>query len=198
MKLIDRLEYARNLCRDKHVVDIGGARMKPENRSAFDLIYLAIRKAARGYVVIDRHPSADVVIDLDSPDGLEDALLGAEVVLCMETLEHLRNPGLVCDAIAKAVRGGAKAFITFPRTSMLVRSYEQHGFTKLWGKCEHLYGFDDHHAAIFMKHNFAGLRITPFKCCGTYLWWWPLVMLATFGRGGSFGYLIQKQETNHA
>lgn len=190
--MIDRLNFAKAMCAGKRVVDIGGSRMQPDARSKFDLEYLKIQQSASSYTVVDLHDSADVVVDLNNPNNLDDVLSGADVILCMETLEHLRNPGLVCDAIRCAVNKGALAYITLPKSSAFYRYIERNGLGNFWGKCSHLYSFPDYHAEVFMRHNFNGCKISKQSCLSTYSLLWPLVYLATFGAGLSHGFLVEK------
>jgi hypothetical protein len=195
--MIDRLHYALQLCRGKNVADIGGARMEPDGKSSFDYLYRYLQRQSASYTVIDRDESADVITDLNRPQDLSEHLARAEVILCMETLEHLRNPGLICDQIAEAVKRGATAFISIPRTSWFHRILERGGFQRLigWPASPHLYAFDDHHADIFIRHNFAGLKATKYTCLGRYSLLWPVVWLLTMGRGLSFAYHIQGDAT---
>lgn len=186
--MIDRIEYAARICTGKKVVDIGGSRMDPKGNSSFDSRYQRIQKLSAAYHIVDRATTADFVMNLDSPSGLSEVLAGAEVVLCMETLEHLRNPGLVCDAICES---GIEAYLTLPRTSWFYRHIERNGLFSFWRKCDHLYAFDAYHAKVFMRHNFPERAYTMHKCIGTYHPAWPLVWLATFGRGTSIGIHIQ-------
>lgn len=192
MMLVDRLSFAKQLCSGKKVVDVGGSRMNPEERDLFAKTYLEIQMCASEYLVIDRHPTADVVMDLNYPVDLSKHLDQAEVVLCMETLEHLRNPGLVCDALRSAATRGAEVYVTIPRASAFCMYLEKYGFGNWWGKCHHLYSFPDYHADVFISDNFTGCNIKKQACLGKYNKLWPLVQLATFGRGLSHGFLITK------
>lgn len=182
--MIDRLEYAKRLCAGKRVVDIGGARMTPDGDSLFDREYKKLRSVAGEYTLVDKWGGADVVIDFDT-DAI--TLPPCDVVLCMEVLEHLRNPGHVCRAIAET---GAEVFITVSRATGFMRYIEANGLGRYWGKCEHLYSFPRHHLDVFLRHNFPERTRTVFPCLCRYSKLWPLVWLATLGRGLSWGVVV--------
>jgi hypothetical protein len=191
----DRLDVARRISTGKRVVDIGGSRMNPTDTSPFDMAYRQIQAGAREYTIVDRDSSADIVCDLSDPNTLRGLVLPAcDVVLCMETLEHLRNPGMVCDLIAAKVREGATAYVTLPRSSLFYRHLEAHGMVLWWEKCHHLYAFHRHHLNVFIGDNFAGLTCKVHACLGKYDWKWPLVWAATFGRGLSWGVLVSNAQ----
>jgi len=188
LRLIDRIDFARDLCRGRRVLDIGGARMNPGGASHFDNRYRSIGAAAASYVIADRHESADIQVDLDAPGSIDrlHSALPIDVILCMETLEHLRNPGRVCAFIANFVeRTGGEAFVTIPRSSWFVRALE----SRRW-KTSHLYSFHDYHAGVFMNLNFNCVLSRWFKCISLHHPAWRLVYAATGFRGLSYGFHI--------
>jgi len=193
--MVDRIQYAKKLAAGKRVVDIGACATGVQAMPAFFRALSKISSCCKSHVCVDSDPKADVILELDAPDlsPLEAALAGCEIVLCMEVLEHLRNPGRVCDAIAAAVRRGATAFVTIPRASSAQLFLESRGFGPWWTRSTgHLYSFGAFHADNFMRKNFPGLRVTRFRCLGQYCRIWPLLWLATLGRGISHGFLIER------
>jgi len=175
--------------------------MVPDATALFDIEYRKIEQAAVRYDIVDRAKSADVTIDLNDVDAVRGLTLPpCDVILCMETLEHLCNPGMVCDKIAAAVRHGATAYITVPAQSAFWTFYEAHGFDGAkwgfpalghWDKAHHLYGFCRHHFNVFLSDNFSGLNVSVHNCMGRYIGWlYPIAWLATLGRGVSFGAII--------
>jgi len=190
---LDRLDVARQLAKGNRVIDIGGSRMNPGGTSLFDVSYRKIEDAASSYLVVDRDQSADVVCDLSDVDQVRGLTLpAADLVLCMETLEHLRNPGVVCDLIADQVRSGATAYVTLPRQSLFYRHLERHGLGRAWSKCHHLYGFHRHHVDAFVADNFPGVDLSIHACLCKYDWRWPFVWFATWWRGLSWGIVLRR------
>lgn len=190
---VDRLQFARQLCSDKRVLDIGGSRFNHDGDSAFDKAYRSIEAFSRSYTIVDQHSSADIVCDLSDVDAVRSLILpDADVILCMETLEHLKNPGVVCDVISTQILRGAVAYLTLPRQSVFYRHLEKHGLKPWWGKCEHLYAFHRNHLDVFLRYNFRGMTTSVHACIGMYDMTWPLVWAATLGRGLSWGVKIQK------
>jgi 2-polyprenyl-3-methyl-5-hydroxy-6-metoxy-1,4-benzoquinol methylase len=203
MKPKDRIEVAIELCRGKRVLDIGGSRMEPDATHPFDKAYRQISVVSKEYKIADINPQADAVVDLNTRCGVLDlaqclAIYRPDVILCMETLEHLNRAGEVMDFIASHVQRGAVALITLPNNdpwTMLVR-------------CEWMLGWMRHHLVAFTRRNVARNFITAsalrhcavaeFDAIGKQYWFWPLLYLAAGCQGFSFGYIIQKKENQNA
>lgn len=171
--------------------------MHPDSKDVFDIEYRKIKEDAAEYIIVDKDKSADIQINLNDDAAARALMLPqCDTVLCMETLEHLRNPGVICDKISELVRNGATAYITVPRPSLGSIYYEKYGVDLRafslgkWDPCSHLYGFYKHHLDMFLEYNFPGLTTSIHSCLGHYSWIWPIIWLATQGRGMSWGVII--------
>lgn len=89
-------------------------------------------------------------------------------------------------------KGRRHGIYNFAKTIACYRYLEARGLGKFWGKCHHLYGFHRHHLAAFLEENFPGLDIQVHACIGKYSKLWPIVWLATGGRGLSWGDSCKK------
>ncbi|MBM7805186.1 SAM-dependent methyltransferase [Geodermatophilus bullaregiensis] len=129
---------------------------------------LALRLRDAGFDVVptDLDPPHDWIhrLDLDAPDWTDDTRGPFDMVVCVETLEHVENPRQVLRSIRSLLRPGDKLLVSTPnithphsRLKMLLRGapyifgprhYHQPGHITIlpdWMLSEHvrLAGFDD-------------------------------------------------------
>src|SRR5690606_34164518 len=123
MKTIDRIDFATKLARGARVLDIGGQKMEScDPDSPFAKQYAGIEKAAKEYLIVDyqRQPTVDFVIDFNRAESIGEvrkAIDGVkpEVILCMETLEHINYHYELMNEMARSVElYNSVVFITIP------------------------------------------------------------------------------------
>lgn len=212
--LKDRLVYAQELARGKRVLDVGGAGMpatdKPgvhnvpgvgvsstaADKSPFALSYQKIRALSREYRVVDQpQPGKQLIIDypldLNRPEDV--AALGRaldeyrpEVILCMETLEHVNYHFEVMNHYARCVeRDGAEVFISLPNNANWL-------LNALGWNHDHCVGFFRDVAKRFVARSDLGKHeVTYVPCFQKYLWYWPMAYAASFCQPFSLGFHIK-------
>ncbi len=196
MKPKDRIEVAIELCRGKRVLDIGGSRMEPDATHPFDKAYRQIEAVSKEYKIADANPQADEVVDLNTRCGVLDlaqcmAIYRPDVILCMETLEHINRAGEVKDFIASHVQRGAVALISLPNNQSWIVNVLS--IVLKWWKY-HLMAFTRTTARNFITASeLRHCQIEEFDAIGKYQWFWPLLYLAAGCQGFSFGYIIRKR-----
>ena len=191
MELICRHRYAHALCHGERVLDIGGALMplKTDTTSAYAQMYRQVRRDSASYKVVDNH-DADYPVDLNSPycgSVLCWAILDfqPEVILCMETLEHVRQHLCVLEQCAWAIAHlGCDVFITLPSVTNWI---------------PHVAGWHDHHlfaftggmARRFVQASSLGkLPMREYACFGRWRWWWWAAYAATGFQPLSYAFHI--------
>jgi hypothetical protein len=193
-----RLGVAENMARGKRVLDIGGRKMpgNDEKYPRFAAAYQRVRAASKEYRIVDcqADPQVNYVMDLNRAEGvsaLDKAIneYQPEVILCMETLEHLNYHYEVMNALARAVRQfNTRVYITLPNNSNWV-------VNRIIGIHDHSIAFFRDVAWRFVKRSDLGtFNITLFPCTGTYLWYWRLVWALGFFQPTSWGFYISTGE----
>lgn len=193
-QLTDRLERARELAAGRRVLDIGGKKMPNcDPGSAFARVYAGIQRSAREYRIVDCQdaPEVDYRLDLNRSESLP-ALRGAideyrpEVILCMDTLEHINCHFEVMNEMAGAVtRHGTTVFITVPNNANWV-------FNALGWNSDHSIAFLPGVAERFVKRSDLGRHeVTVHRCMQTYLWYWRLVYVLSFCQPFNWGFTIR-------
>ncbi|MEI8138706.1 MAG: hypothetical protein WCI03_02435 [bacterium] len=209
-KTTDRLEFAAKLSRGKRVLDIGGRGMAPCDRpgvygpnllklkgdtadnSPFARSYHRIAENAKDYRVLDirNEPDVQYVVNL-SEHGcvkrLHDILCDyqPELILCMETLEHVSYHYEVLNEIAGAVsRYGSAAFITLPNNKNWI-------FNVLGWNHDHIIAFFPDIADRFIRRSDLSVHdIQRIPCFQKYLWYWWLAYALSGFQSFSIGFLI--------
>ena len=210
----DRLIYAQELVRGKRVLDVGGAGMPacdkaevhnvpgggkastPPDQSPFALAYREIRNLSAEYRVVDQpQPDKQLLIDypLDLNQAEAVAALGKaldeyrpEVILCMETLEHVNHHFEVMNHFARCVeRDGAQVFISLPNNANWL-------LNALGWNHDHCVGFYRDVAKRFVARSDLGRHeVTYVPCFQKYLWYWPFAYAAAFCQPFSLGFHVK-------
>lgn len=197
MQIIDRITYASSLAAGKRVLDIGGQKMSyTDPDSAFSRQYARISEGASEYRVVDVQdvPGVDYVLDLNKPAcvaTLRDVIADyrPEVILCMETLEHLNCHFEVMNVIAEAIeRDRSTAFITLPNNGNWV-------INALGWNHDHCIAFFRDIADRFVSRSELGAHeVENYACIQKYLWYWWVVHILAFGQPLSWGFTIRPKE----
>jgi SAM-dependent methyltransferase len=113
-------EFVRSLGRAERALDLGcgdgrlTAELDAAELTAADVSPVALKRARR------RLPDAAFVeLEPDAPLPLEDAAF--DLVLCAETIEHVRDVQLLLSEIRRVLRPGGLLALTTPATGLLVR-----------------------------------------------------------------------------
>lgn len=196
--VIDRLQFAATLAKGKRVLDIGGQKMPNCGaESVFSRHYRRIGDAAREYKIADYQalPSVDFVLDLNHQEGvaqLDRAIESyrPELILCMETLEHLNCHYEVMNILAKAVQHhGALVFITLPNNGNWI-------FNALGWNVDHVVAFFRDVAQRFVSRSELGRHsVTRYACMQQYIWYWPIAYVLAGFQPLSWGFLIEPRDT---
>jgi len=193
-KRVDRLAHAEGLCRSRRVLDIGGSKMPScDSGSCFAQVYDRLRQAAAEYRVVDIQDTegVDYVLDLNQAAAVIELArvikaFRPDVILCMETLEHVNCHYEVMNALAEAVeKQGAVVFITLPNN--------RNWFLNAMGwNHDHCVAFFRDIADRFVSRSNLGCHaIERHSCMQKYLWYWWIVYLLAFGQPLSWGFTIR-------
>jgi hypothetical protein len=191
MRVVDRLRFAAELSRGKRVLDIGGKwpfDQPPGN--PFRKAYEPIAQAASQYEILDWN-GGKYIADLSTRSGLAslaDALRDyrPEVVLCMETLEHLKYPFELLDITSTwLLTGGECLFLTVPNNGNWVLN------ALGWHVTDHNFAFFGSTAMNMVRKSALGqCQIEMYACMQKYLWYWWLVYLIALGQPISWGFKV--------
>lgn len=193
MTTVDRIQLAERLASGAKVLDIGGQKMAScDPRSAFAIRYACIERSAAEYRIADYQdkPTVDFVIDFNKSDSiaairriLDD--YRPDVILCMETLEHVNYHFELMNEMARCVRlYGSRVFITVPNNYNWI-------FNALGWNHDHSVAFFRDIAYRFVTRSDLGQHcVLVAPCMQTYLWFWRLVYLFSFFQPFSWGFLI--------
>jgi hypothetical protein len=191
--MIDRLEMASRLAQGKRVLDIGGVGMGGDKKSvgvpfAGDGYVRGLRSVeqnASAYRTVDIDPRANDVIDLSSETG--PSQLGAvinqfkpELIVCMETLEHLCNASEVLRVMGTT---GCEIWITLPNNRNPLLDW-------LGWNYDHCFRFCPDTATRFVQRVLPGRTVRAYDCFQKYLWYWPLAYAAGGFRGMNVGLQV--------
>ena len=191
-RTIDRLKFAKEISTGRRVLDIGGQKMENcDPDSPFAKVYGEIEQVASEYMIVDyqRQPAVDFVIDFNQPKSIQEIRetidqTRPEIILCMETLEHINYHFELMNELARAVDlYKCCVFITVPNNGNWV--FNAMGWNR------------DHSTAFFrdIAYRFAGrsdlgnhhLLMSP--CMQKYLWYWKFVYVLSLFQPFSWGVL---------
>lgn len=193
-ELVDRFEYAAQLCRGKKVLDIGGQHpLNHDPHHPFGLSYRQIAQNASKYECFDRDskPNVKFAGDLNTQEG-RDYLANVlkeyqpQVVLCMEILEHLNHPHAVMNILAGYLGQGKgiDLFITIPNNGNWI--------------LDALNWHQDHNAAFFKsiamrfvgRSDLGAFPIVMRPCMQKYKWYWWIIYLLAFRQPFNWGFHV--------
>ena len=170
---VDRLDLAAKLSQAARVLDIGGQKMPDcDPKSPFAAKYAQIERAAKEYRVVDcqREPSVDYVIDFNKPESITQIRnvideFNPEVILCMETLEHINYHYELMNEMARSQRlYHSVVFITVPNNGNWV-------FNALGWNHDHSIAFFRNIAYRFViRSDLAQGEVLVIPCMQKYLW----------------------------
>ncbi len=216
-RIRDRLVTARDLCRGKRVLDIGGQLMpagsqqsgfatggrgilqlagmesKDPTQSRFARLYRSIGEGARERRVVDYHdvPPGHYEIDFNKAGSIEKlrrAIDGfkPEVILCMETLEHVNYRFEMMNEMARAVAlYQSTVFITIPNNANWF-------LNALGWNSDHSVAFFKDIAVRFVCRSDLGQHdVRMFGCMQQYFWFWRLVYVMTLFQPFSWAFLVK-------
>lgn len=197
MKTVDRIAYATDLARGKRVLDIGGHKMPGcDLASPFTKAYKRISNAACDYRIIDYQPSPEIdyQIDLNKRKGIDSVHkvidnYKPEVILCMETLEHVNYHYECMNQMAYAVdHYHSTVFITIPNNGNWI-------FNALGWNHDHCVAFYRGIAHRFiMRSDLGDHDIEPLACMQKYLWYWWIAYGLALGQPFSWGFVIRPKQ----
>lgn len=196
-KLTDRLVHAEALCQGRRVLDVGGKKMPYcDPNSPFARVYARLDQASAEYRVVDVQDAegVDYVLDLNQPESVA-ALAQVideyrpEVILCMETLEHVNYHYETMNQFARAVSTyGATVFLTLPNNLNWILNLMG------WNH-DHCVAFFRDIADRFVTRSELGRHhVTRHACMQRYLWYWWIFYLLSFCQPLSWGFTIRATE----
>jgi hypothetical protein len=217
-QLVDRLVFAAKVASNKRVLDIGGRGMGPPaagvrvvtpssfavmkkkkdpSQSTFAKLYHSIGQGASEYRIMDvrNEPDVNYVLNLSEHGCIEKlrAVLAEyrpEVIICMETLEHVNYHFEAMNEMARAVRDyGTSVFITIPNNANWI-------LNALGWNHDHCVGFFRDIAVRFVERSDLGQhQITLYPCFQKYLWYWWAAYTLSFFQPFSWGFHIQPRNS---
>jgi len=193
MMPVDRIDLAQRLSSGARVLDIGGQKMANcDPRSPFARAYGQIEQCAEEYRIVDcqKRASVDYVIDFNTPDSIpriRDVIdaYRPEVILCMETLEHINYHYELMNEMARSLRQyGSVVFITVPNNGNWI-------FNALGWNEDHSIAFLRDVAYRFVTRSDLGQgRVMVAPCMQKYLWYWWIVYVLSFFRPFNWAFLV--------
>ncbi len=193
MMTIDRIDFATRLSENARVLDIGGQKMEGcDPKSAFAIKYGLIEKSAHDYRIVDYQPkpSVDYIVNFNEPDSIgqiRDIITGyrPEVILCMETLEHINYHYELMNELARSVEThGSLVFITVPNNGNWVLNVLG------WNHDHSLAFFRDIAHRFVERSNLGQHEVLVAPCMQKYLWYWRIVYGLSIMQPLSWGFLI--------
>lgn len=197
MTTVDRIDLACRLSLGARVLDIGGQKMANcDPESPFAIRYADIERSAAEYRIVDyqRQPSVDYIIDFNRQDSIplirkviDD--YKPDVILCMETLEHINYHYELMNEMARSIESnGSKVFITVPNNRKWV-------FNALGWNSDHSIAFFRDIAYRFVTRSDLGkYTVLVAPCMQKYLWYWPIVYVLSLLEPFSWGFLVTPKE----
>jgi hypothetical protein len=216
-RIQDRLVTARDLCKGKRVLDIGGQCMpagsvdsgfaqsgrgimhlfglesKDPTQSRFAKLYRSIGQAAKEHRVVDYHdvPPGHYEIDFNKADSVEKLRRAIdefkpEVILCMETLEHVNYRFEMMNEMARSVAlYNTTVFVTIPNNANWF-------LNALGWNSDHSVAFFKDIAKRFVYRSDLGQHdVKMFGCMQQYFWFWRLVYAGTLFQPFSWAFLVR-------
>lgn len=193
MITVDRIELAERLASGARVLDIGGQKMATcDPSSPFATRYSAIERVASEYRIADYQmaPTVDYVVDFNKPESIPAirTILDEykpDVILCMETLEHVNYHFELMNELARCISVNAsKVFITLPNNRNWI-------FNALGWNQDHSVAFFRDIAYRFVTRSDLGQHcVLVAPCMQTYLWYWRIVFLLSVFQPFSWGFLV--------
>jgi hypothetical protein len=194
---IDRIELASRLSSGARVLDIGGQKMENcDPDSPFARRYADIERSAAEYRIADyqQQPSVDYVIDFNKKESIpliREAIgeYKPDVILCMETLEHVNYHYELMNEMAKSMAdNNSKIFITIPNNGNWV-------FNALGWNHDHSIAFFRDIAYRFVTRSDLGKHdVLVAPCMQKYLWYWRIVYVLSMLQPFSWGFLITPKD----
>ncbi|MDA0576808.1 MAG: hypothetical protein O3B24_01785 [Verrucomicrobia bacterium] len=164
-------------------------------KSPFLAALARIRDGAAEHCIMDAHQDPGVAYQIDlNQSGCVEKVRAAieeyrpEVILCMETLEHVNYHFEIMNEFSRAVsRHGAVVYITLPNNGNWV-------LNALGWNYDHSVAFFRDIAHRFVTRSDLGQHaVVMHGCMQKYLWYWWLVYLLAFAQPLSWGFTIRRR-----
>jgi len=164
--------------------------------SGFAQAYEAIRNSAAVYKAVDYHdvPPGHYEINFNEKDSIPKIRQAIdeyrpEVILCMETLEHINYHFELMNEMARAISlYGTTVFISIPNNLNWILNGLGFNF-------DHVVAFFPKIARRFVTRSDLGKQnVTFIPCTQKYVWFWWIIHLVSLFQPFSLGFLITKDE----
>ena len=182
--------FAR-ICRQ--LIELCCGKQPAPSESVFARAYRNIGASASEYRIVDFHdvPEGHYLIDLNERDStrkLHEVIddYRPEVILCMETLEHVNYHYEAMNEMAYAVSEyQASVFITLPNNGNWV-------LNALGWNDDHVIAFFRDVVQRFVQRSGLGRHeIIMMPCMQKYVWYWRIVYLLSFCQPFAWGFTIR-------
>ena len=170
-----------------------GLESKDPSQSRFAKLYRSIGEGAKEHRVVDYHdvPPGHFEIDFNktgSPEKLRRAIdeVKPEVILCMETLEHVNYRYEMMNEMARSVA-------LYNTTVLISIPNNANWFLNALGwNCDHSVAFFKDIAERFVVRSDLGQHdVKMFGTMQQYFWFWRLIYAATLFQPFSWAFLIK-------
>ena len=169
---------------------------KDGSQSRFAKLYRSIGEGTKEHCIVDYHdvPPGHYEIDFNKSGSVEKLRRAIdefkpEVILCMETLEHVNYRFEMMNEMARSVAlYNTTVFITIPNNANWF-------LNALGWNADHSVAFFKGIAERFVSRSDLGQHdLKMFGCMQQYFWFWRLVYAGTFFQPFSWAFLVRSKE----
>ena len=177
----------------RSLMQLLGLESKDPSQSRFAKLYRSIGEGAKEHRVVDYHdvPPGHFEIDFNktgSPEKLRRAIdeMKPEVILCMETLEHVNYRYEMMNEMARSVA-------LYNTTVLISIPNNANWFLNALGwNCDHSVAFFKDIAERFVVRSDLGQHdVKMFGCMQQYFWLWRVIYAMTLFQPFSWAFLIK-------
>lgn len=160
--LISRVDTIVNLCRDKHVLDIGST----GQAKAYELwpLVSSVAKSITGIDIVEHDDENIVLGNMETYDFKKKF----DVIVVGDTIEHVHNQGLFLANLRKHLKNDGKLIITTPNAKWFTVMLKPNPTHVLWHDKYTLkyilseYGLDIEQFAFYLGNKRYALPVMPF------------------------------------
>jgi hypothetical protein len=191
------MKFAAEISAGRKVLDIGGQKMPEDTpEMSFSKEYAKIAKAAGEYRIVDyqRAPTVNYVVDFNKSESIPAirriiAEYKPDVILCMETLEHINYHHELMNELARGITDyNTEVFITLPNNDNWV--IDAMG----WNNDHSIVFIKDVAKRFVMRSDLGTHNVAMYGCFGRSRWYWWIVYTLALFQPLSWGFHVTKKQ----